>query len=271
MYFVLLLFFVKKQGQYVFEIRYRKKHKSKIQNSLHLLLTKNTPTQFPFLSVDLVSQSMFRNLKPVNGAVTPCFRTCKLAHSFYFGVFFNKPSLLDATQQKKTVHPPRRTFLHNKYNDILQQNRVVFIFQHNNLTVQEFTTLRQELGKLTAPSKLTVLRAGVFNSVLRETKFANLAPLMNGPTCVLSTNVEETALLKSAVETLAKNKKMLLLGGKMDNVLLNQQDVLKVVDLPTIDQLRSQVVGVIEAPARKLLSTLEQPANELHSVLDRRI
>ncbi|KAI8879625.1 hypothetical protein K501DRAFT_335967 [Backusella circina FSU 941] len=204
------------------------------------------------MSLKSVSQSMFRNLKPVNGAITPGFRAY-------------------ATQQKKTVHPPRRTFLHNKYNDILQQNRVVFIFQHNNLTVKEFTALRQELGKLTAPSKLTVLRAGVFNSVLRESKYANLEPLMNGPTCVLSANVEDTTVLKSAIDTLAKNKKMLLLGGKMDNVLLNQQDVMKVIELPSLDQLRSQVVGVIEAPARKLLSTLKQPATELHSVLDRRI
>jgi large subunit ribosomal protein L10 len=99
-------------------------------------------------------------------------------------------------------------------------------------------------------TKLTVLRSGVFSSVLRETKFANLEPLVNGPTCVLSTNVadvEYPQLMKQSVELLSKNKKLLLLGGKLDNV------------------------GVIEAPVRKLLGTLEQPAAELHSVLDRRI
>lgn len=152
----------------------------------------------------------------------------------------------------------------------------MFVFQHNNLTVKEFTQLRQELGQLASEpvSKLTVLRSGVFASVLRETKFANLEPLVSGPTCVLSTNIndaEHPDLMKKSVELLSKNKKLLLLGGKLDNVLLTQADVLKVVDLPSIEQLRAQVVGVIEAPVRKLLTTLEQPAGELHSVLDRRI
>lgn len=211
------------------------------------------------MSLRTVSHSLLRNVKPVNCVVaTPCTRSY-------------------ATQQKKIVHPPRRTFLHNQYNDILKNNRIVFVFQHNNLTVKEFTQLRQELGQLASHeqvSKLTVLRSGVFASVLRETKFANLEPLVNGPTCVLSTNIndaEHPDLMKKSVELLSKNKKLLLLGGKLDNVLLTQADVLKVVDLPSIEQLRAQVVGVIEAPVRKLLSTLEQPAGELHSVLDRRI
>lgn len=144
------------------------------------------------------------------------------------------------------------------------------------MTVKEFTQLRQQLGEIAQDSsaKLTVLRSGVFSSALRATQYANLEPLINGPTCVFSTNIQDSenpTLLKKSVEALSKNKKLLLLGGKMDQVLLTQEDVLKVVDLPSIDQLRAQVVGVIEAPARKLLGTLEQPASELHSVLDRRM
>lgn len=144
------------------------------------------------------------------------------------------------------------------------------------MTVKEFTQLRQELGQLAggSESKLRVLRAGVFGAVLRETKFANLEPLVSGPTCAFTTNVDDNEhpeLMKKAVELLSKNKKLMLLGGKLDNVLLSQSDVLKVVELPSIDQLRSQVVSVIEAPARKLLSTLEQPASGLSSVLERRI
>ncbi|OBZ81644.1 50S ribosomal protein L10, partial [Choanephora cucurbitarum] len=175
--------------------------------------------------------------------------------------------------EKKTVHPPRRVYLHSQYADIIDNSRAVFIFQHNNLTVKEFTQLRQQLGEL-GSIKLTVLRTGVFSSALRQTRYANLEPLINGPTCVLSTNVadnEQPELMKKSIEFLSKNKKLLLLGGKLDDVLLTQADVLKVVELPTIDQLRAQVVGVVEAPARKLLGALEQPASELHSVLDRRI
>ncbi|KAI9470650.1 MAG: hypothetical protein EXX96DRAFT_585262 [Benjaminiella poitrasii] len=212
------------------------------------------------MSLRSVSYSLIRNLKSVNHsnafAVTPC---CIRTY---------------ATEKRTVVHPPRRTYLYNQYNEIIENNRAVFIFQHNNLTVKEFTQIRQQLTQLTDQAKLVILRTGVFSAVLRQTKYANLEPLITGPTCVLSTNIADDVqadLLKKTVETLSKNRKLILLGGKVDDILLTQEDVLKVVDLPPLDQLRAQLVGVIEAPARKLLGTLEQPASELHSVLSRRI
>jgi large subunit ribosomal protein L10 len=144
----------------------------------------------------------------------------------------------------------------------------MFVFQHNNLTVKEFTQIRQDLAG--GASKLTVLRAGVMASVLRSTEFANLEPLVStGPTCVLTT--DDDASLKSITDILTKNKKMVLLGGKMDRTLLTQDDVTRIVQLPGLDYVRAELVGTIEAPARKLLRTLEAPANEVHSILDRRI
>ncbi|CDH55376.1 hypothetical protein RO3G_09870 [Lichtheimia corymbifera JMRC:FSU:9682] len=178
-------------------------------------------------------------------------------------------------KQRKTVHPPRRTYLHQQYESIVNNDRAMFIFQHNNLTVREFTALRQELSRLGAPAKLTVLRSGVFNSVLRSTKYANLEPLVEGgPTCIFHTNAndaEHPDLLKKAMAVLGKNKKMMLLGGKLDDTLLTHDDVNKIVQLPGLPQLQAELLGVLEAPGRKLLSTLDSPARQLHSILDRRI
>ncbi|KAI9030828.1 hypothetical protein CLU79DRAFT_731670 [Phycomyces nitens] len=172
------------------------------------------------------------------------------------------------------VHPPRRTYLHKQYESLVKDNRVLFVFQHNNLTVKEFTQLRQELSLIDGPSKLTVVRSSVFGSVLRETKFSNLQPLVSGPTCVLSTNASEKEypeLLKQVIQTLGKNKKLVLLGGKLDNSLLNQADVTQVVQLPGLDMVRAELLGTIEQPARQILGVLESPAKQLHSVLDRRV
>ncbi|KAI8099871.1 uncharacterized protein BX664DRAFT_322295 [Halteromyces radiatus] len=178
-----------------------------------------------------------------------------------------------ATASKKT-HPPRRTYLHQQYESLVKDNRALFVFQHNNLTVKEFTQLRQELTSANGPSKLTVLRSGIMGSVLRSTEFANLEPLVEGPTCVLTTNAADADypdLLKSVTGILTKNKKMVLLGGKLDKALLTQTDINKIVALPGLDQLRAELLGTIESPARQLLRTLEAPANEVHSILDRRI
>ncbi|KAI8384880.1 uncharacterized protein BYT42DRAFT_563934 [Radiomyces spectabilis] len=179
-----------------------------------------------------------------------------------------------ATATRSKAHPPRRTYLYHKYGSLIQDNRVMFIFQHNNLSVTEFTQLRQELSSLDGPLQLTVLRSGVFGSVLRSTKYSNLEPLIMGPTCVLTSNIQDAEhpeLLKKAMAVLNKNKKMMLLGGKIDNTLLTQDDVQKIVQLPGLDMLRAELLGTIEAPARKILGLLESPAKQLHSVLDRRI
>ncbi|KAI8981786.1 hypothetical protein BDF20DRAFT_905604 [Mycotypha africana] len=212
------------------------------------------------MSLRSVSHSLISNLKSANRVLInyPCRRTCN--------------------NKKTTNHPPRRVYLYDQYSDIINNNRAVFIFQNNNLGVNEFTQLRQHLfevsGQGAAPTKLTVVQTGIFSAALRQTKYANLETLLSGPICIFSTNADDAEhpdLLKKSVEGLAKNKKLLLLGGKIDDTLLTQADVLKVVDLPPLQQLRGQLVGTIEAPARRLLQTLEQPAGELHSVLDRRI
>ncbi|CAO3681010.1 unnamed protein product [Rhizopus stolonifer] len=171
------------------------------------------PTSFIKNVIKSFSHSLIRNLKPINTSV----RTYA------------------TTPKKVTVHPPRRTYLYNQYNDIIKNNRAVFIFQHNNLTVKEFTQIRQEMTLLGGTEAcLTVLRPSVFAAALRTTKFLNLEPLLSGPTCILTTNGDEEVMKKS-VELLAKNKKLLLLGGKLDEVLLTQSNVLKVVDLPLLE------------------------------------
>ncbi|KAI9315131.1 hypothetical protein BX666DRAFT_1959615 [Dichotomocladium elegans] len=178
-------------------------------------------------------------------------------------------------KQKKQVHPPRRTYLHEQYESIISNDRVMFIFQHNNLTVREFTALRQDLAQLDAPVKLTVLKSSVFNAALCNTKFANLSPLVtSGPACVFHTNISDSAhpdVLKKAMQMLNKNKKLVLLGGKIDETLLTHHDANKIVELPGLTQLQAELLGVLETPGRKLLNLLDSPAQQLHSVLDRRI
>ncbi|KAI8582607.1 hypothetical protein K450DRAFT_226078 [Umbelopsis ramanniana AG] len=169
------------------------------------------------------------------------------------------------------AHPPRRTFLHNKYKTILADNRIALIMQFNNLNVKELTALRQELNQLGSSTTLTVVRSGIFASVLRETRFANLDPLVMGPTCVLHTNgsdAEHPTLIKDIVTLLNKNKKLMLIGGKVDETLLNFEGVEKVSSIAGISSLQSELLGVLQSPARQVLSILDRRPQELVMALD---
>jgi len=169
------------------------------------------------------------------------------------------------------AHPPRRTYLHNKYKTILNDNRIALIMQFNNLNVKELTALRQELNQLSASTTITVVRSGIFASVLRGTRFANLDPLVTGPTCVLSTNgsdADHPTLIKDIVTVLNKYKKLMLIGGKMDETLLNFEGVEKVSNIAGITSVQAELLGVLESPARQLLSLLDRRPQELVMALD---
>lgn len=143
----------------------------------------------------------------------------------------------------------------------MTDNRIALIMQFNNLNVKELTTLRQELNHLGPSTTLTVVRSGIFASVLRETRFANLDPLVMGPTCVLYTNgsdAEHPTLVKDIVTILNKNKKLMLIGGKMDETLLNFEGVEKVSSIAGISSLQSELLGVLQSPARQVLSILDR-------------
>ncbi|KAF9960385.1 hypothetical protein BGZ70_008622 [Mortierella alpina] len=149
---------------------------------------------------------------------------------------------------------PQKTFLHQTYSNILASNRIMLICQHNNMSVPELIQLRNELTA--AGAEMKVVRLGIFAAALRETRYANLAPLINGPTCVISCNMSaEDEELKSGGKVpqglagirkvVEKHRKMILLGGKVDDSLVSVEDMEKMVEMPGIQTLRSQVVGLL--------------------------
>ncbi|KAF9571423.1 hypothetical protein EC968_000638 [Mortierella alpina] len=149
---------------------------------------------------------------------------------------------------------PQKTFLHQTYSNILASNRIMLICQHNNMSVPELIQLRNELTA--AGAEMKVVRLGIFAAALRETRYANLAPLINGPTCVISCNIspEEEELkvggkvpqgLAGIRKVVEKHRKMILLGGKVDESLVSVEDMEKMVEMPGIQTLRSQVVGLL--------------------------
>ncbi|KAF9579024.1 hypothetical protein BGW38_004899 [Lunasporangiospora selenospora] len=180
----------------------------------------------------------------------------------------------------KDFHP-RKVFLHNAYTDLLNKNRVLLICQHNNMSVPELIQLRTNLKA--AGADMTVVRLGIFSAALRETRYANLAPLVSGPTSVISCNIspeeeEEMAFSKQPVglkgirQVVEKNNKMILLGGKVDDSLVSVADMAKLVDMPGIKTLRSQVAGLLsQAAGGRLVQLLSMNPTLLVMNLDAHI
>ncbi|KAF9107719.1 hypothetical protein BGX27_008638 [Mortierella sp. AM989] len=173
---------------------------------------------------------------------------------------------------------PQKSFLHHAYAKLLTTNRIMLICQHNNMSVPELIQLRTELGA--AGAKMTVIRLGIFSAALKETRYANLAPLVSGPTCVISCDIspeDEEAQSSTKVprglggirKVVEKHSKMILLGGKIDDALVSVEDMKKMVEMPGIQTLRSQVAGLLsQAGGGRLVQLLNMNPTLLVMNLD---
>ncbi|RIA88725.1 hypothetical protein C1645_739166 [Glomus cerebriforme] len=179
-----------------------------------------------------------------------------------------------APQKKKTKHGndfnSLAVYLYNLYYTQLHFNRLVFIAQHNNLNVQEQILLRRELKQKGAV--LTAVRGSIFGAVIRQSiLYSNLLPLIVGPTCMIGSNVtdeENPRLVADIFNIINKNKKLVLVGGKMDRSLLNLEEFQNVAKLPGLKHLQSELIGLLNSSGSRVVELLNQNSQSLVFTLD---
>ncbi|KAJ1918873.1 hypothetical protein H4219_002323 [Mycoemilia scoparia] len=171
---------------------------------------------------------------------------------------------------------PRKQYLFNQYEKIFSQSPAVLIFQHNNLPESEWANIRRSLSKdkNLCNAKILTIRGGIAKAVVRGTRLRNMKPLFNGPVCVVYWNATENdsnISIKDAVvgsvSVAEKTRKLVYLGGVVFDQLMDSTMIKKLAVLPTLDQSRGQLVGVLETPAQKIHRLLSSNQQRLVSIL----
>ncbi|CAG8767407.1 7374_t:CDS:1 [Cetraspora pellucida] len=107
-----------------------------------------------------------------------------------------------------------------------------------------------------------MIRGSVLNAVIRQSViYQNLLPLIVGPTAIISSNVSEEEnpkLVSDILKIINKQKKLLLMGGKLDSLLLNVEDIELMAKLPNKKQLQAETVGVLSAQAARIVEILSK-------------
>ena len=135
------------------------------------------------------------------------------------------------------------------------------------MTVAESSALRQRMRDAGAGFKVTKNR--IAKLAIKGTRFENLEELFTGPTAI-GLSKDPVAAAKTLVEFADENKKITIIGGSMDGKILDKDDVKSLAKLPSLDELRGKIVGIIQAPASKLARVINGPANKLARVLKER-
>lgn len=148
-------------------------------------------------------------------------------------------------------------------NQTLGEVNLVVVTHQSGLTVHESMTLRRKVREAGAGFKVTKNR--LTRLALEGTKFQALQPLMTGPTA-LAFSEDPVAAAKVCVEFAKQNEKLTIVGGALGEQLLDENGVQALAKLPSLDELRGTLVGLLQAPATKVAGVLQAPAGQLARV-----
>jgi large subunit ribosomal protein L10 len=140
----------------------------------------------------------------------------------------------------------------------------VVITHQTGLSVAEVTQLRRQMRSAGASYRVTKNR--LVRRALEGTPFAELAPLFTGPTAIAFSR-DPVAAAKAAVEYANRNAKLTIVGGGLSGQMLDQAGIRALAVLPSLDELRGKIIGLINAPATKLAALLQTPGGQLARVL----
>ena len=147
--------------------------------------------------------------------------------------------------------------------DVFAKTGVVVVAHYAGLTVSAMTKLRSEMRG--AGGQVKVAKNRLVKLALEGTDAKGIADLLKGPTC-LAFSADPVAAPKIAVKFAKANEKFVILGGAMGSTVLDAKGVSSLADLPSLDELRGKLIGLLQAPASKIARTLNEPGAQLARV-----
>ena len=144
-----------------------------------------------------------------------------------------------------------------------QNNEAVMVTHYQGLTMSQLDELRGQMRE--HGIKFTITKNRITKIALEKTKCKELSNLFTGATAVAFSNdaIISARILSKFAKT---NESLKLLGGIMGNEVLDQAAVQNVANLPTLDEARANIVGILATPASKLVSILLARSEKMSSL-----
>ena len=148
-------------------------------------------------------------------------------------------------------------------NAVFSEVGVVVIARNLGLTVAQSTALRGKIRDAGASYK--VAKNSLARLAIKDTDYAGIGDMLTGPTAIAS-SVDPVAAAKAVVEFAKTNDKLEIVGGSMGALVLNAEGIKALAAMPSLDQLRGTIIGLVQAPATKIAQLVTAPAGKLARV-----
>ena len=147
--------------------------------------------------------------------------------------------------------------------DVFNQAGVVVVTRNLGLTVAQSTELRTKMRE--AGASYQVAKNRLAKLALKDTDYAGIDEFLSGPTA-LGYSEDPVAAAKAVVEFAKTTDKIEIVGGSMGATKLDEAGVKALASMPSLDELRGKIVGLVNAPATKIAQVVNAPAAKLARV-----
>ncbi len=145
------------------------------------------------------------------------------------------------------------------------ENELVVVTHYKGLTVAKLEELRK--GMREAGCQFRVTKNRITRLALEGTAFEGISDLFTGPTAI-AVSPDPVAAARVASEFAKKNDKLVVLGGAMKGQVLDAAGIDALAKLPSLDELRGKLVGMIQTPATRIAGVVQAPAGQLARVFN---
>jgi large subunit ribosomal protein L10 len=149
-------------------------------------------------------------------------------------------------------------------NQVFKDTGTVVVAHYAGLSVAQMTALRGKMRDAGAGVKVAKNRLAKL--ALKGTDIETIADLLKGPT-VVAYSRDPVAAAKVAIDFAKTNEKLVILGGAMGKQSLNPEGVKALASLPSLDELRAKLVGMLQTPATRIASVVAAPAGQIARVI----
>jgi large subunit ribosomal protein L10 len=170
-------------------------------------------------------------------------------------------------ERRRSVNRQEKAELIETLQTTLNASSTVVVTHQVGMTVAESSDLRAKMREAGAGFKVTKNR--IAKLALKGTRYEELEGMFTGPTAI-GTSADPVAAAKALVNFAKDNDKLTIIGGSMDGKTLDKAGVEALARMPSLDELRGKLVGLIQAPAAKIARVTQAPAGKVARVIKAR-
>jgi large subunit ribosomal protein L10 len=145
---------------------------------------------------------------------------------------------------------------------------VIVVAHYKGMTVAQMTDFRKRMKE--AGGAVKVAKNKLAKLALKDTEVETVSDLLSGQTCIAYSD-DPVSAARVSVKYAKENDKLIILGGAMGRTRLDSSGVKALADLPSLDELRAKIVGLVQAPATRMARLVKEPGAKVARALAARV